>query len=92
MIEIVDFLLARIGEDWVDAVTGDRWKSLPPGEYGRLQARVLAECAAKRQIVHAATWARKDGTRVPMELDQPILKILAAVYAAHRDYRVEWCP
>lgn len=50
---LTEFLLGRIAEDYADAVAGWRWKSLPAGEYERLQARVLAECEAKRRIVDA---------------------------------------
>lgn len=48
---LTEFLRARIAEDEADAMTGWRWMSLPAGEYERLQARILAECEAKRRIV-----------------------------------------
>ena len=51
--DLTQFLLARIAEDYADAMSGWRWKSLPAGEYERLQARVLRECEAKRRIVEA---------------------------------------
>ena len=44
-------------------------------------ARVLAECAAKREIVQ---WYGLD--------DEPALKVLAAIYADHPDYQEVWRP
>lgn len=87
-----EFLLARVTEDEADAMSGWRWKSLPAGEYERLQARVLSECEAKRRIVEAATWEMKDGSRVAYELDEDTLRLLALPYADHPDYRDEWRP
>lgn len=71
-------------------------------------ARVLAECEAKRRIValHAyqargATWGECavcfDPQTGPGEYDFetwpcPTLRVLAAVYADHPDYRPEWRP
>jgi hypothetical protein len=105
-----EFLLARIAEDKriaTDAAaaghgTGD-------GHPGPFQpARVLAECAAKRNLVLACRAARPDlaflGTRPPGMGDFPLtptdqhqlaalaLALVAIPYAGHRDYRPEWRP
>lgn len=80
---LTEFILKRTAEDSADAMAGWRWKSLPVGEYERLQARVLAECEAKRRIVEEAPlWG----------CGRTMGKILAAVYADHPDYREEWSP
>ena len=81
------FLLARIAEDEAAA----RLASPGPWEYRGVTwpydpARVLAECAAKRAIIHQvsdipwAGYAVRDFT----------LETLAAVYNTHPDYRQEW--
>lgn len=91
---LTEFLRLRIAEDMADAMTGWRWKTLPAGEYERLQARVLAECGAKRRIVEMAwhhlgdddyAWGMEEAKR-------QILAVLALPYADHPDYREEWRP
>lgn len=95
---ITDFLLARISEDEadarVDAVEMDRSSvsvQFDCATQARFTpARVLAECAVKREII--SWWV--DGligyVRVnDGELTNPLLP-LAAVYASHPDYRQGW--
>jgi hypothetical protein len=59
-------------------------------------ARVLAECAAKRDLIKLAAQA---GTLDDLQanqdigfddIEQSMLEALAAVYADHPDYRQEW--
>ena len=77
---ITEFLLARIAEDeveanWVDA-EGDNGSS--PIQH---PARILAECAAKRELVDI--WHDKHG-------GGHVLKTLATVYSDHPDYQPKW--
>jgi hypothetical protein len=106
---ITEFLLARITEDEAVArtATDDRfsWASV---DYNSSEcethgtrhdpARILAECAAKRAIIHAHQILIYDGIRgevaecirecpgSPCET----LQALATVYATHEDYHPEW--
>ncbi len=109
---LAEFLLARIAEDEVVA----REVPGPPdekglswwGEYGHLSvspARVLAECAVKRQIVQ--DWLDAESLAVETVrfsqataviysaiqggMEAPVRR-LAALYADHPDYRQEWRP
>lgn len=94
---ITEFLEARIAEDEAQN------KSLPD-EYGHCDyesgahyesARVLAECAAKRAVVHYCA-GLGIGRRVEVEVDGQfraalwISRQMAAVYSDHADYRQEW--
>lgn len=92
MSDLTEFLLARIAEDYADAMSGWRWKGLPAGEYERLQARVLADCEAKRRIVedriHLDT-LRPGAIRAHSEW---ACRVLATIYADHPDCREEWRP
>jgi len=75
---ITDFLEARIAEDERRA-----------NYYGPLalgNARVLAECAAKRAIIE--TFPVKNGEHGP--LGSRVLETLAAVHKNHPDYREDW--
>lgn len=116
---ITDFLLARITEDeevalCAIAVTGDRnWFQAPRISSTDTQVerhvaywpptRVLAECAAKRQIVerYAARLEQVNSAGHPAHLYDPVLSMLlkddryvlanlAQVYAAHPDYNPAW--
>jgi len=89
---LTEFLLARIGED--EAVAGllKPKPSSPMSEsYGHSHfiadptspARVLAECAAKKDIIFGLS-----GT----DFSNPIERRLAVPYADHPDYRDEWRP
>lgn len=56
-------------------------------------ARVLAECAAKRQVLEIyATFGEYDEptARALWIATKGVLKILAAVYKDHPDYQQEW--
>ena len=63
-------------------------------------ARVLAECAAKRAIIeqnqsYVEAAAEREGiafvgARCGQEVTGDVLKLFAAVYAGHEDYRQEW--
>ena len=101
---ITDFLLARVAED-EDAAS--KAGSFTPWErtfdrdnYGCLlvqPSRVLAECAAKREIVercfgvmgreYPASHLDEDGW---VQLMWQTMYDLAEVYADHPDYREEW--
>lgn len=52
-------------------------------------ARVLAECAAKREIIRWWVDGLIGYVRVDDELSNPLLP-LAAVYKDHPDYQAEW--
>ena len=92
---MTEFLLARIAEDWADAMSGWRWKALGAGEYERLQARVLAECETKRRIValhgEVDPCDAHDGATFET-VDCETLQVLALPYADHPDYDEEWRP
>lgn len=83
---LTDFLLARIAEDEMRARLAARqdW----------MDRRLLAECEAKRRIVgrhdvvDAAGGCAFCGEPAPCEH----LRILASVYADHRDYDERWRP
>ena len=98
--DLVAFLRARLDEDETAATAGVQWFSTddlaPNGGFSRAAqaakrgdirsvgawhpARVFREVEAKRVIVdsHVATAA--------------MLRLLAAVYSDHPDYREEWKP
>ena len=102
ILSVVDFLEARIAEKEADVRR--RYVSRPPGdpeavrETGPLGQMILAECARKRAIV--AEWlsvAAAEGATNICEADGPsavalrsMLRILAAGYESHPDYREEW--
>lgn len=58
--------------------------------------RFLAECEAKRRIVeaHAEAWelGREDYLEGVWRSEDHTIRLLAAVYADHPDYREEWRP
>lgn len=94
---ITDFLLARIQEDEADAQTDaeEMAKSSVSIQFDCATqarftpARVLAECAAKREIIRWWVDGLIGYVRVDDELTNPLLP-LAAVYKDHPDYRQEW--
>lgn len=84
---LTQFLRARIAEDEATARVANDWNFTA-------EARVLAECEAKRRIVESAEFVRDtpsihDDARTFMS---NVLRRLAAVYAEHPDYREEWRP
>lgn len=105
---LTEFLLARITEDeaagsdapdsaewgwWVGVAMTSLCTRLPDTR------RVLAECAAKRQIVaiHSGGHACQEpntggGSFTDFGSDCVTLGHLASVYADHQDYREEWRP
>jgi hypothetical protein len=106
---LTEFLLARIAEDEAAAERGRSHNgggTFANDNYGYLlvqPARVLAECAAKRQAIEAAwgdqvqiegEWGHCQGREeMSVKDDNPaVVEHLAAVYADHPDYREEWRP
>ena len=101
-LSVVDFLEARIAEK--EAEVRRRYVSRPSGDPeelgqpGPMDQMILAECTRKRAIV--AEWqsvAAAEGTAHICEADGPsavalrsMLRILAAGYESHPDYREEW--
>ncbi|WP_427130343.1 DUF6221 family protein [Pseudarthrobacter sp. S9] len=94
---ITDFLSARIAEDEYDANRELSWGTTQT--LTRMNARVLAECAAKRAIVAMAPdddgyvkigdWESCSDSCPPLVAEAAI-RALAAVYADHPDYLQEW--
>lgn len=96
MASIVEFLEARIAEDDAAAQAAianyapDEWDN--PASVGnyypadiafwdrQTPIRVLAECAAKREVLELAE-------DIPC---MSVLRALAAVYSTHSDYQQEW--
>ena len=89
---------------WSDADASDDLSRLWWNDHGPRDCvaaepvRVLAECEAKRLIVQACTTPMprygqlpEDYERVPTDRED-VLRILAAMYADHPDYREEWKP
>jgi hypothetical protein len=98
---ITEFLEARIDEDEARASSGwshlgdSRWET---DNYGRdflTPSAVLAECAAKRAIIHYCAGLGV-GRRVDAEVDAQfrsamwIAVQMAKVYKDHPDYRQSW--
>lgn len=94
-----EFLLARIAEDEEMAV--DQFESMEAAP-GWIQW-MRAECEAKREAIDAAwgdhvriegEWGRgQSREQMSVKDDNPsVVKILAAIYANHPDYREEWRP
>ena len=95
---VTDFLLARIAEDEAAAKLTLAPKILP-GEASSVvrgldggiagiyvdPARVLAQCAAMRQIVDRAERLGPDISEF-----EGILQMLASIWSDHPDYREEW--
>lgn len=81
-----EFLLARFAED-------EAWaqEELFPYHWRIGEARIAADCEAKRRILtrcsHVlAAGAREDAHAVALG----VLEDLALAYAAHPDYRTQW--
>ncbi len=83
---ITEFLEARVSEDEFDASRELLWGTTPT--LSRMNARVLAECAAKRALV--AMHEGCDDVSYGDASTCPEIRTLAAVYADHPDYRQEW--
>jgi hypothetical protein len=87
---LTDFLLARIAK--VEASIESARTATPDVDQDTFESwawvkRDRAECAAKRQIVENATNMHTSGP----DWDEAV-RILAAIYSDHPDYREEWRP
>lgn len=101
-ITITEFLEERIAEDEAEAEKGwdhNGTSMFARDNYGCLlikPSRVLAECAAKRDVVDswtalAGTDLKGDPVRCGMySALSDVIADLAVVYASHEDYREEW--
>lgn len=89
---LTEFLLARIAED--EAAAERVLLDYGGGDLESLEARVLAECEAKRRIVDRysddAIWPDYQGGYESATEDA--VRDLAAVYADHPDYDDAWRP
>ncbi len=102
VMDLIEFLLARISEDEKDArlaldgpdfneaTVEARQKFARPGVGGYDPARVLAECEAKRRIVES--YNSPDSVGSYGDGLWEALAHLALPYADHPDYREEWRP
>lgn len=97
---LVEFLLSRIAED-EDAAGRARSHNgggaFANDNYGCLLVqpeRVLAECAAKRDLIEWAagiTSLRMMGDPdAPRPVEMDVLKVMACVWADHPDFDVRW--
>ena len=93
--DIEPFLLARIAED-ADEIDRSRISESPdwwePAQWNL--ARALAEVQSKRAIVRwAQSWPlRPASAGAGVDAGNTVMRLLAAVYADHPDYREEWRP
>jgi hypothetical protein len=97
---LTDFLLTRIAvdedrhafRDLAEAMRGQGMSKVA-AFLDEQEARVLAECEAKRRIVEIAGPAvDEDGRHLSGSGIPDILQALAAVYADHSDYDESWRP
>jgi hypothetical protein len=103
--ELVEFLLARIGEDEARVKAFADSPDFPRGMVVRKHWRIqLAECAAKRRLIEWFTYASQEKVtvrkgvykyvpvrRVSLD-DEEVLALLALPYADHSDYDPAWNP
>lgn len=104
MTDIVAFLTARLDEDeaaakavpHVDWTDYDGWAELDSSvrahAYRHDPPRVLADVAAKREIVMISNSMRRESDRGAEILADVALRALAAVHADHPDYDESWRP
>ena len=92
---IVEFLEARIAEDERQAMK--HLKNASASGWGSYPAHILAECKAKREILSKHAMLVDQSYRAGGDVAgyhatglRIALRILAAVYDDHRDYRAEW--
>jgi hypothetical protein len=108
--QLTEFLLARIAEDELTAYGGGNWPAYVQDAYAgapvtpfNAEARLLADCAAKRALVerHGGEHVCEDGLAGRawdddlediVEAPCDDLRILGAVYADHPDYDEAWRP
>ena len=99
---ITEFLDDRITEDEARASSGwarlgdARWETTDYGQDFLTPSAVLAECAAKRAIIGLASKAGAlDDAQANNDIgfddiQDDMLRTLAAVYAGHPDYEPGW--
>ncbi|WP_063754800.1 DUF6221 family protein [Streptomyces sp. NRRL F-2580] len=98
---MMEFFRARLREDETAA------RAVKPGKdegTARLQARVLADVAAKRRLMHwveeyprkaedkGSAFLERVVARTSLSLRSPVIYELVAAYADHPDFRPEWLP
>jgi len=92
---ITEFLAARLAEDEAQARYVHEYGSSAPSALFA-PARVLAECAAKRDLIRLAAQAwTLDDLQANQDIgyddiENTMLRTLAAVYKDHPDYQQEW--
>jgi hypothetical protein len=90
--DLTEFLLARIAADEAAltiAEYGEDGYALEPWPF--TEARVLAECEAKRRIVEDIIANEYDLYPSTTDgLSSRVLHLLARPYADHQDFRAEW--
>lgn len=85
--KIIEFLEARISDDEARAGRGwacigeSRWELTNYGQDILTPAGILAECAAKRELVEV--WSDEHG-------GHHVLRALATIYKDHPDYDEKW--
>lgn len=90
---LIEFLLARIAEDESEIVG-----VIPPGqvlydyEVKWQPPRIAHECEAKRRIIERHGDGGDCFDCTPTRYPCPTLRLVAAIYADHPDYREEWKP
>lgn len=87
---ITEFLEARIAEDEAEGDEQSITAYYDGGWSDEHVQRVLAECAAKRALLQEHVQAGPLCFGDEHEFPCATLKVIAAVYAAHPDYRPEW--
>ncbi|WP_406402481.1 DUF6221 family protein [Streptomyces sp. NBC_00879] len=98
---MMEFFRARLREDETAA------RAVKPGKdegTARLQARVLADAAAKRRLMHwveeyprkaeekGSAFLETAVARFSLSLRSPVIYELVAAYTDHPDFRPEWLP
>lgn len=98
---MMEFLRARLREDETAA------RAVKPGKdegTARLRARVLADVAAKRRLMHwveeyprraearGAAFLETAVARLSLGLRSPVIYELVEAYADHPDFHPEWLP
>ncbi|MFI6304291.1 DUF6221 family protein [Amycolatopsis thailandensis] len=114
MDDLIAFLNAQLDKDAERAYSGwgrdpeGRWENMDEGNSVMTPRAVLADVAAKRQIIEFCGEREQHFVGLPGALENPkardflpglrqpshsmVLKFLALPYADHPDYREEWKP